>query len=438
MVVVILFLSQKKIKMIKIIILTFFFIFFNNYLSAETIVYKLNNHLKIEGTSSIEVRATPLVDEKILEKSKDKLASIINYANNQSNIVKKNNKNRKPRTKYKGSPEEIFEKFADSVVFIDNRKDRGTGSGFVINHEGELRIITNWHVVETATDVTVCLRTEDLNKVCETNYFNAKVIKRNKQKDLAMLDIKGLPSNIKPVSFGKYKNVKVGQTAFAIGHPEGHVWTFTNGMISQKRPEHKWRYKSSRHIANTIQIQVPINPGNSGGPLFSKDQKLIGVNTFTSEGENLNFAIAVDDLIEFINEVEKKDIVSKYIQKKKKGNTWIQKKSDKNKKSGISQKYPDAKEVDINNNGIIDSWLLDENKNGIYEKAFLDLNEDGTIEIVAYDENENQNYEMVYFDTDLDGNANEVKYDENDDGNPDIIAFDFNQDGEWDKFEKLG
>ena len=424
--------------MIKIIILTFFFIFFNNYLSAETIVYKLNNHLKIEGTSSIEVRATPLVDEKILEKSKDKLASIINYANNQSNIVKKNNKNRKPRTKYKGSPEEIFEKFADSVVFIDNRKDRGTGSGFVINHEGELRIITNWHVVETATDVTVCLRTEDLNKVCETNYFNAKVIKRNKQKDLAMLDIKGLPSNIKPVSFGKYKNVKVGQTAFAIGHPEGHVWTFTNGMISQKRPEHKWRYKSSRHIANTIQIQVPINPGNSGGPLFSKDQKLIGVNTFTSEGENLNFAIAVDDLIEFINEVEKKDIVSKYIQKKKKGNTWIQKKSDKNKKSGISQKYPDAKEVDINNNGIIDSWLLDENKNGIYEKAFLDLNEDGTIEIVAYDENENQNYEMVYFDTDLDGNANEVKYDENDDGNPDIIAFDFNQDGEWDKFEKLG
>ena len=63
-------------------------------------------------------------------------------------------------------------------------------------------------------------------------------------------------------------------------------------------------YESSRHKAKTIQIQVPINPGNSGGPLFDKKLKLIGVNTFTSEGENLNFAIAVDDLIEFINEIK--------------------------------------------------------------------------------------------------------------------------------------
>ena len=72
------------------------------------------------------------------------------------------------------------------------------------------------------------------------------------------------------------KDVKIGQTAFAIGHPEGLVWTFTNGMISQKRPEHNWSYKSSRHKAKTIQIQVPINPGNSGGPLFNKDQKIWG------------------------------------------------------------------------------------------------------------------------------------------------------------------
>ena len=252
-----------------------------------------------------------------------------------------------------------------------------------------------------------------------------------------MIEVKGLPNSIKPVIFGKYKDVKIGQTAFAIGHPEGLVWTFTNGMISQKRPEHKWSYKSSRHRAKTIQIQVPINPGNSGGPLFDKNQKLIGVNTFTSEGENLNFAIAVDDLIEFINEVEQKDIDSPYLKKKKKGNTWIQKKSDKNKKSGISQKYPDAKEVDMNENGIIDGWMLDENNNGKYEKIFVDLNEDGIIEAIGYDENENQNIELILYDIDLDGNADEAKYDENDDGSMDVIAYDYNQDGEWDKFEKI-
>ena len=404
--------------------------------SAETIAYKLKGNLKIEGTSSIEVSATPLVDEKIIEKSKDKLITIIDYANNQANIVKKKNKNRKPRTKFKGGPEEIFEKFANSVVYIENKKDRGTGSGFVINHKG-LKIITNWHVVETAKNVTICLRTEDLNKVCETDYYTGKIIKRNKRKDLAMIEVKGLPSSIRPVVYGKYEDVKIGQTAFAIGHPEGLVWTFTNGMISQKRPEHNWSYKTSRHEAKTIQIQVPINPGNSGGPLFNKDQKLIGVNTFTSEGENLNFAIAVDDLIEFINEVEQKDIDSKYIQKKKKGNTWIQKKTDKNKKSGISQKYPDAKEIDINNNGIIDGWALDENKNGIFDKIFIDENEDGIIEAIAYDENENKNIELILYDIDLDGNADEAEYDSDDDGTMDVIAYDYNQDGEWDKFKEI-
>tara|TARA_B110000003_G_scaffold80458_1_gene82130 strand:- start:749 stop:2020 length:1272 start_codon:yes stop_codon:yes gene_type:complete len=422
--------------MIKIIIYLFSTLILINSVSAETIAYKLNSNLKIEGSASIEVKATPLVDNKIIEKSKDKLVSIINYANNQSEKIRTKNKKRKPRTKYKGAPEEIFEKYANSVVYIENQKDRGTGSGFFINHKG-LKIITNWHVVETAKNVTICLRTEDLNKVCDTDYYTGKVIKKNKQKDLAMIEVKGLPSSIKPVVYGKYKDVKIGQTAFAIGHPEGLVWTFTNGMISQKRPEHKWSYKTSRHKAKTIQIQVPINPGNSGGPLFNKDQRLIGVNTFTSEGENLNFAIAVDDLIEFINEVEQKDIDSKYIQKKKKGNTWIQKKSDKNKKNGISQKYPDAKEVDLNENGIIDAWMLDEDKNGKYEKALLDLNEDGIIEMVAFDENENQNYEMVFFDTDLDGNADEAEYDENDDGIMDYTAYDYNQDGEWDKFEKI-
>ena len=422
--------------MIKKTLITIFVLSICFSSSAETIAYKLKGNIKFEGTAAIEVNATPLVDEKIIEKSKDKLVTIINYANNQSQTVKKKNKNRKPRTKFKGGPEEIFEKFANSVVYIENQKDRGTGSGFVINHKG-LKIITNWHVVGTAKDVTICLRTDDLNKVCDTDYYTGKVIKKNKRKDLAMIEVKGLPSSIKPVVYGKYKDVKIGQTAFAIGHPEGLVWTFTNGMISQKRPEHNWSYKSSRHKAKTIQIQVPINPGNSGGPLFNKDQKLIGVNTFTSEGENLNFAIAVDDLIEFINEVEQKDIDSPYIKKKKKGNTWIQKKSDKNKKSGISQKYPDAKEVDLNENGIIDAWMLDEDKNGKYEKALLDLNEDGIIEMVAFDENENQNYEMVFFDTDLDGNADEAEYDENDDGVMDFTAYDYNQDGEWDKFEKI-
>jgi S1-C subfamily serine protease len=422
--------------MIKKIIFFLFLATLGSHLCAETVSYKLKGDLKSKGSKAIEVSATPLINDKEIAKSKKQLITIIAHALDQSKDSAKKNKNRKPRSKSKGGPEEIFEKFANSVVYIENEKDRGSGSGFVINHNG-LKIITNWHVVETATKVTICLKTEDLNKVCDSDYYTGKVVKKNKQKDLAMIEVKGLPKTLKAVNYGSYKKVKIGQTAFAIGHPDGLVWTFTNGMISQKRPDHRWRYKSSRHLADTIQIQVPINPGNSGGPLFNKDQELIGVNTFTSEGENLNFAIGVNDLIKFINEVKQEDIESKYIQKKKKGNTWIQKKSDKNKKSGQSKKYPNAKEADINKNGITDTWLLDENKDGNFEKALIDFNEDGIIEAIAYDENENQNYEMILYDTDLDGNPDEAEYDKDDDGSMDLIAYDYNQDGEWDKFEKL-
>ena len=402
---------------------------------AETIANKLKGDLKSKGSEAIEVSATSLIDNKEITKSKEQLIKIVAYAESQSKVIIKKNKNRKPRPKFKGGPEEIYEKFANSVVYIDNKKDNGSGSGFIVNHNG-LKIITNWHVVETAKNVTICLKTENLNRVCETNYYTGKVIKRNKQKDLAMIEVKGLPSNLKPVSYGNFKKVKVGETAFAIGHPSGLVWTFSDGRVSQKRPNYKWKYESSRHFANVIQTNVDINPGNSGGPLFNKNKELIGVNSYTVDSK-YSFAISVDDLVEFINEVKQEDVESKYIQKKKKGNTWIQKKSDKNKKSGISKKYPNAKESDLDKNGITDVWQLDENKDGNFEKALMDLNEDGIIEIVALDENEDKNYEIFFYDIDLDGNPDKAEYDENEDGTIDIVAYDYNQDGEWDKFEEL-
>jgi tellurite resistance protein len=75
--------------MIKKLLITLLILFLGYSASAETIAYKLKGNIKFEGTAAIEVNATPLVDEKIIEKSKDKLVTIINYANNQSQTVKK-------------------------------------------------------------------------------------------------------------------------------------------------------------------------------------------------------------------------------------------------------------------------------------------------------------------------------------------------------------
>ena len=209
-------------------------------------------------------------------------------------------------------------------------------------------------------------------------------------------------------------------------------------MIGQVRPDYVWRYKGSRHKANVIQTGAPINPGNSGGPLFNKDKELIGINTFTSEGENLNFAIAINDVIDFINEKPKliKKKKSKYIQKKDKGNTWIKKKEKKSSDKG-SIDLSDAREVDVNNNGVIDAWLVDENNNNIYEVAYGDEDENGIIEIVAIDKNEDGNFEVILIDTNNNGNADEAEIDEDEDGKTDVIAYDFNEDGEWDKFENI-
>ena len=346
--------------------------------------------------------------------------------------------------KYKGA-EDIYNDFSSSVVFIGSRKNKryeGMGSGFVINHKGKLKIITNWHVIDGADKISIWLKP---NKMVDENYlitkvesYNAKLTSVNKKKDLAMLEVERLPIKIKPVRYGKFSKVRPGQTSFAIGHPEGLLWSFTSGMIGQVRPDYDWRYKGSSHKANVIQTGAAINPGNSGGPLFNKERELIGINTFTSEGENLNFAIAVDDVIDFINEKPKliKKKKSKYIQKKDKGNTWIKKKKKKSSEKGTID-LSDAREGDINNNGVIDAWLIDKNNNSIYELAYADQDEDGVIEIVAIDKNEDGNFEIILIDKNNNGNADEAEIDEDEDGKTDIIAYDYNEDGEWDKFEKI-
>ena len=393
--------------------------------------------------ASYEVNDTNLVDKKIATDVFNDVVNLKKALLIKGKEIKKNNKNRKKKI-YKGA-EDIYNDFAKSVVLIGSRvkgKINATGSGFIVNHNG-LKIITNWHVIDDAESIEVWLKP---NKMVDENYlfynidsYPAKLIKINKTKDLAMLEVNKLPLRIKPVLYGKFNKIKPGQTSYAIGHPKGLLWTFTSGMISQVRPNYDWRYRGYAHRQKVIQTQAAINPGNSGGPLFNKNKKLIGVNTFTSEGENLNFAIAVDDVIEFLNEKPKpiKRKKSEYIKKKDKGNTWIKKKKKKSTQKG-SIDLSDAIELDVDKNGIIDSWAIDNNNNNIYEKIYGDSNEDGSIDMLAIDENEDRNFEIFVFDTNNNGNPDKAEIDDDEDGKTDVIAYDYNEDGNWDKYENVG
>ena len=423
----------------------FFFVLI--YLIYSSTVQALDirniNDFKIVSQASYKVNDTNLVDEDHAEDLLENVKNSSQALEEKSKEIQKNNKNRS-RPKYKGA-EDIYDYYINSVVFIGNLKNKrvnGMGSGFVINDKGKLKIITNWHVIDGADSLRVWIKPKKMVDedflINQVDSYVAKLIQINKTKDLALLEVEGFPLKIRPVNFGKFKNIRPGENVFAMGHPHGHLWTFSPGFVGQVRPDYNWRYKGSSHKANVIQTDASINPGNSGGPLFNKRKELIGVNTFTDKGEGLNFAIAVDDVIEFINEKPKpiKKKKSKYIKKKEKGNTWIKKKEKRTSEKG-SINLTDAKEIDKNGNGTIDAWLIDSNNNGVYEKAYLDQNEDGIIEVVGIDKNEDGNFEIILIDTNNNGNPDEAEIDDNEDGKTDVIAYDFNEDGEWDKFENV-
>ena len=418
----------------------FLYIFLFN-INTNAFDIKNVNSAKILSKTSYKVNDTNLVDEDNAENILDEVKDLNEALIIKSKEIQKNNKNRK-LPKHKGGAD-IYDEYSSSVVFIGNRKNNrinAIGSGFIINKNG-IKVITNWHVIEDADSINVWLKP---SKLIDEDYliervdsYSAKLISVDKTKDLALLEVNGLNKKIKPIKFAKFQKIRIGEYTFAIGHPKGLLWNISGGIVSQKKENHNWDYKDSKHNANVVQTDAKIRQGNSGGPLFNKDKELIGINTFTY-GEGLNFAVSSDDVLAFINAEPKliKKKKNKYIQKKNKGNTWIQKKKKKKLEKGTLD-LSDAIEADVDNNGVIDAWLIDDNNNGIYELAYGDSNEDGVIDVYAIDKNEDNNFEVVLLDTDSNGDPDKAEIDENEDGTTDIVASDYNEDGEWDKFENV-
>ena len=192
-------------------------------------------------------------------------------------------------------------------MYIGNYENEGVGSGFLIDTPGI--ILTNWHVIDKADEVAVWLLPSG-GVPSEKELFEditplfGSIIATNKKEDLALVKVGNFPKNINPVNVGSLKEVSVGDKVYAIGHPVGLPWTFSEGIINQIRNKKDWTYPGSefKHLATVIQTQTPINPGNSGGPLFSENGNLIGINTLKAPGENINFAVAAEHAVKFLND----------------------------------------------------------------------------------------------------------------------------------------
>lgn len=200
----------------------------------------------------------------------------------------------------------VYKEAAPGTVLVVTDTGLGSsgiriGSGIILNSAGE--ILTNYHVIRDAKRVVVVFKPERGVDVRKDLAYAATPIKVDEIADLAVLKVEAPSRLLHPLPMGDISKLEVGDDVHAIGHPEGEVWTYTTGTISQIRPKYEWKNKGENvtHSANVIQTQTTINPGNSGGPLLNDKAQVIGINSFQSnEGEGLNYAIAGDTIETFL------------------------------------------------------------------------------------------------------------------------------------------
>ena len=204
---------------------------------------------------------------------------------------------------------EAFEKVAPAVVVVSvsgvidysgiiPKETEGIGSGFIINEEGY--ILTNYHVIKGAKEVTITLSDE--------RDVKAKVINYDENQDVAMLKI--IDDSIKVpgvVELGDSDVLKPGEQVIAIGTPLSKDFnhTVTSGIVSAVN---RTVETSSGVKLNLIQTDAAINPGNSGGPLVNTKGEVIGINNMkiaSDEVEGIGFSIPINAIKDRIESLSK-------------------------------------------------------------------------------------------------------------------------------------
>ena len=208
---------------------------------------------------------------------------------------------------------ELFEKSESGVVRIDVDKINSSletgslGSGFVFDDLGH--IITNAHVVESASSVTITF--------LDGSQYNAQIIGSDKFTDIAVIKVEEKPRYLHPLQMGNSATLKVGEQVAAIGNPFGLSGSMTSGIVSQigrLLPSQDTGFS----IPNVIQTDAAINPGNSGGPLLSMAGKVMGINTAiqsgTGQSAGIGFAVPSNTILK---------VVPVLIEKGKYSHPWI-------------------------------------------------------------------------------------------------------------------
>lgn len=188
------------------------------------------------------------------------------------------------------SVRELVRDLGEAVVQV--RTPGGLGSGFILTEDGYL--ITNFHVIEGETQISVEVYHQRNGQLERKTYKQVKIVAMNKFHDLALLKIEDRDAaKFATVPLGDSDGLAVGETVFAIGSPLGLERTVTEGIVSTKTRQ----WQGELYLQTTAQI----NPGNSGGPLFNLRGEVIGVtNMKIAFGEGIGFAIPAEAVSYFL------------------------------------------------------------------------------------------------------------------------------------------
>ena len=204
------------------------------------------------------------------------------------------------------TPGQVYAQNVKTVVAISNQvttniygqasETASSGTGFIISEDGY--IVSNYHVVEGATTLTVI--------TWDGTEYTAKFIGGDEPNDLAVLKIEA--TGLQAAKLGSSDDMIVGDMVAAIGNPLGELTsTLTVGYVSAMNRD----VNTSGAQINMIQTDAAINPGNSGGPLFNMKGEVIGITTAKYSGttnsgasiEGIGFAIPLDDVINKITDL---------------------------------------------------------------------------------------------------------------------------------------
>lgn len=193
---------------------------------------------------------------------------------------------------------QLYEQIKDSVVVIRGVKvhygpwgpyyTQVQGSGFVYNFTGKMIILTNYHVVNNAINITVTFM--------NGNGYAATVLGSDPYADLAVLSTDAPQTEYHPLEIVSSSTLKVGDPVIAVGNPFGLAGSMTIGIVSQLG--RTMPTTSGYPIANVIQMTAPINPGNSGGPLLNYQGQVVGITTaIVRNSQGLGFAIPSNTIL---------------------------------------------------------------------------------------------------------------------------------------------